>query len=229
MRSSGVLLTGGLLFNLIVTMAWHPSGSEDDHPEIFTAYATDGGWVLTHFGQFVGVEIGLAGLIVLCVALLRTSRARVLAWLGIGATTATATMFAVLQAIDGIALKQAVGAWYVTSGSQKEFRFADAEVVRWLEWGLQSYFRMLLGVTLVLVGSALARAGFRPFWLAWLAAISGVLSLAVGVDVGYNGLEGAFQDLAAVASQAALLIFALGVLVVGLRRGVQGKRAATSP
>jgi hypothetical protein len=35
-------------------------------------------------------------------------------------------------------LKQATEAWLDAVGPQQEIRFADAETVRWTEWGLQS-------------------------------------------------------------------------------------------
>jgi|ERR671925_1570871 hypothetical protein len=44
----GALLVGGFLLNAFVTMAFHPSGDEDNHPAIFTEYANSGGWVATH-------------------------------------------------------------------------------------------------------------------------------------------------------------------------------------
>jgi hypothetical protein len=100
-KLSGGLLVGGFVFNLIVTMAWHPSGAEEDHPAIFTEYANSDGWVLTHVGQFLGVTVALAGLFVLCQAIRLGGEANLLARLGMAALIATATAFAILQAVDG--------------------------------------------------------------------------------------------------------------------------------
>jgi hypothetical protein len=58
-------LLGGFVLNAVVTMAFHPSGDEDDHEAIFTEYADSGGWVAIHLGQFAGVLIVLAGFLVL--------------------------------------------------------------------------------------------------------------------------------------------------------------------
>lgn len=216
-KLSGALLVAGLLFNLIVTMAWHPSGEENNHPEIFAEYAASGGWVLTHFAQFLGVAAALAGLFVLCQALRSTGAATLLSRLGMGALIATVTAFGMLQAIDGITLKEAVDTWAAASGPEKEVRFADAETVRWTEWGLQSYFRILIGLSLLLVGAAILASRLLVSWLGWLLVLGGAASIAVGIDVGYSGLESGFQDTVGLIFQAAMLIAAIGVLVAGVR------------
>jgi hypothetical protein len=71
--------------------------------------------------------------------------------------------------VDGVTLKQAVDAWAAASGTEEATRFADAETVRWIEWGLQSYFRVLLGVAFLLLGAAAvvsrsSRAGSACSW-----------------------------------------------------------------
>jgi hypothetical protein len=214
-RLSGVLLVAGFIFNLIVTMAWHPSGAEDDHPEIFTEYAASDGWVLTHFGQFLGVTVALAGLFALCYAIRTPSRGWLLARFGMAALVGTVTAFAVLQGLDGIALKQNVDAWVAASGAEKDLRFADAETIRWLEWGFQSYFRLLLGLSLLLSGAAILVSRLIASWLGYLLILAGALSIAVGIDVGYSGLESGLQDVVSPASQLLLLIGAIGILAVG--------------
>lgn len=77
-----------------------------------------------------------------------------LALLAADAVVATAASWAALQAVDGVTLKQAVDAWAAASGTEKATRCADAEAVRWAEWGLQSYFRLLLGAAFLLLGAA---------------------------------------------------------------------------
>jgi len=216
-RLSGVLLVAGVLFNLIVTMAWHPSGAEDDHAEIFAEYAASDGWVLTHFGQFLGVAVALAGLFVLCYAIRESTRGRLLAGLGMGALIGTVAGFAILQGLDGIALKQNVDAWVAASGTEKSLRFDDAETVRWLEWGFQSFFRILLGLSLLLTGAAVVVSRVIAAWLGFLLILAGALSIAVAIDVGYAGLESGLQDVVSPASQLVLLIVSVGVLVVGIR------------
>jgi Domain of unknown function (DUF4386) len=212
----GALLLGGFVLNAVVTMAFHPSGDEDDHEAIFTEYADSDGWVATHLGQFLGILLVLAGLLVLSRAL--RDEEPLLARFAAGATIATAATWAVLQAVDGVALKQAVDAWAASSGAEQSSRFADAETLRSVEWGVQSYFRVLFGLTVLLLGVGLVATRLVAGWLGWTAALAGLLSGAIGVDVGYNGLDSGFQDLAVPAFQVVALIFVVGVLVSGARR-----------
>lgn len=101
-------MLGGLVLNGAVTMLFHPSGDEDIHDRIFAEYAQSGSWEWVHLGQFAGVLLVLAGLLLLCRAL--RPRAPHLALLAGGLVVATAAGWAVLQAVDGVALKQAVDA-----------------------------------------------------------------------------------------------------------------------
>jgi hypothetical protein len=212
---SGALLLVGFVVNAIQRMLLHPSGAEDDHEAIFTEYMASDVWVTTHFAEFVLILVAFAGLLVLCHALRRETP--YLALLAAGALIATAATWAVLQGVDGITLKQSVEAWAAASGIEKATRFADAEIVRWIEWGLQSYFRVLLGIAFLLLGAAAVLSRLVPTWLGVLLVLAGLLSLAVGVSVGYAGLESGFQDAVGIALQLVLLVFVVGLLVVGRR------------
>ena len=119
--------------------------------------------------------------------------------------------------MDGITLKQAVEAWVAASGPEKATRFADVETVRWTEWGLQSHFRVLLGVAFLLLGAALVVSRLVPSWLGVLLVVAGLLSLVIGISVGYAGLESGFQDAVGLALQLVVLVFIVGLLVVGGR------------
>jgi Domain of unknown function (DUF4386) len=224
---SGALLLGAFVVNAIQRMLFHPSGAEDDHEAIFTEYAESDAWVATHLAEFVLVLVAFAGLLVLCRAL--WPETPYLALLAAGAIIATGATWAVLQAVDGVTLKQAVDAWAATSGTEEAHRYADAETVRWIEWGLQSYFRVLLGVVFLLLGAAAYVSRLVPSWLGVLLVVGGLLSLAIGVSVGYDGLESGFQDAVALPFQLVVLVFVVGLLVVGRRRARDpGTRAASS-
>jgi len=157
----------------------------------------------------------LAGLLVLWGAL--RPEMPYLAVLAAGTIIATGAIWAVLQAVDGVTLKQAVDAWVAASETEKATRFADAETVRWIEWGLQSYFRVLLGVAFLLLGAAVVVSRLIPSWLGVVLGVGGLLSLALGFSVGYEGLESGFQDPVGIAFQLVLLVFVVGLLVVSRR------------
>jgi hypothetical protein len=159
--------------------------------------------------------MAFAGFILLCSALRRETP--YLALLAAGAIIVTGATWAVLQAVDGVTLQQAVDAWAAASMSEQAARFADAETVRWIEWGLQSYFRVVLGVAFLLLGAAAVLSRLVPSWLGVLLVVCGLLSLAVGLSVGYAGLESGFQDAVGIAFQLVVLVFIVGLLVVGRR------------
>ena len=214
---AGGLVLGGFLLTIVATL-FHPAGHEDDHRAIFAKYADSDAWVTIHLVQFIGVLIALAGLLVLYRTLQVRGEVPRLARFAAGTTIATAAAWAILQAVDGVALKQAVDAWADASGTRKAIRFADAETVRWIEWGVQSYFRVLLGLTFVLFGVAIVATRVVAGWLGWVAVIAGLLTAAIGIDVGYSGLESHFQDALGLPFLLAVVVFAVGMLVTGLRR-----------
>jgi hypothetical protein len=186
--TAGGLFLGGFLFFYVVTQLWHPSGQENNHPVIFTKYAKSDAWIAVHFLQFVGVIVALSGFVVLYRLLEVRGEVPVLARCALGALIATATIWAALQAVDGVTLKHAVDAWISASGPQKAIRFATAETTRWTEWALQSYYRLLLGLTFVLFGVAIVRTGLVYRWLGGVAVLAGVVYAGIGVAVGYSGL-----------------------------------------
>ena len=50
-----------------------------------------------------------------------------------------------LQAVDGVANKQADMAFVTAADAEKAARFASAEAIRWIEWGMRSYGRLRWG------------------------------------------------------------------------------------
>jgi hypothetical protein len=225
LRSSGALLLGGLVVSTAVTALFHPGGNEDVHEDVFARYAASGAWEWVHFAQFVGVLASLAGLVVLHLVL--RSRAPRLSAFAAGMTVATAAVWAALQAVDGVTLKQAVDAWVAADGPERAIRLGDAEVVRWTEWGLQSYFRVTLGAALLLFGATILVTRALAAWTGWMAALAGLVSVAVGIDVAYRGLQSGFQELAVPGFLLAMLALGIGVLVSGRREGEPAAGAGT--
>jgi rhodanese-related sulfurtransferase len=216
LRLAGSLLVGGFVANLIATHV-HPAGHEDDFPVIFAKYADSDAWVAVHLVQFAAVLVVLGGFLALHRVLRLRREAPVLALCALGCTVATAAVWAALQGIDGVALKQAVDAWANASGAEKAMRFADASTVRWAEWGLNSYFRLLLGLTVVLFGLAIARTALVAPWLGWAGLLGGLLYMASGVAVGYAGFESDFESAVGAGAQLLFVVLVVGVLVSGVR------------
>src|SRR5262245_38459806 len=118
LRAPAALLLGGLFTYVVVTFL-HTGGPANHHEAIFEHYAGSHDWAVVHLGQFAGMAVIVAGLLVLHVAL--DLRAAVPFWLArLGAVFAGVALglYGVLQAVDGVALKQAVDAWARTTGAQ---------------------------------------------------------------------------------------------------------------
>jgi hypothetical protein len=196
----------------------HPAGQDDNHPVIFGKYARSDSWFAVHLVQFAAVLIALGGFLALYRLLQLRAESPLLAVVALGATIATAAAWAVLQGVDGVALKHAVDAWAGASGPQKAIRFADAETVRWVEWGVNSFFRLLLGLSFLLYGAAIVRTGIVARWLGWVGMIAGLLYAATGIAVGYEGFESGVGDAAGLPVQLLFVVFVIGVLVSGIRR-----------
>jgi hypothetical protein len=184
--SAWLLLVGQLLY--IVVTQFHAGGDANNHPAVFAEYAGNGIWTAVHLGQFASMAILLAGLLALFFALdVRAGTAR---WAGrFGAASAAAlALYGVLQAVDGVALKHAVNAWASTPDAEKATRFASAEAIRWLEWGVRSYQDFALALALLLFAAAVVRTAWVPRPLAYLMGLSGLAYLVQGLGGRLRGL-----------------------------------------
>ena len=116
----------------------------------------------------------ITGLLTLFFAL--NVRAEAPAWIARLAALVAAValaLYGVLQAVDGVALKQAVDAWASAPDAEKAVRFASAEAIRWLEWGVRSYQSFMLGLTFVL---------FAAIVIVWTARTSRVIGVLMGLS-----------------------------------------------
>jgi hypothetical protein len=188
LRMSATLLFLGVLLSLLAGF-FHPDrANANDHVAAFTEYANSASWTAVHLGQFVGMAVLIAGLLVLFFALSAgAGRQGWAARLGAVGALLTLALYGVLQAVDGVALKHAVDAWAVAPGAEKAARFAGAEVVRWLEWGVRSYQSYMLGLSFLLFGAALARGVRVPRPVGYLMGLSGLAYLAQGWVIGSQG------------------------------------------
>lgn len=186
--AAALLLVGQLLY--IVATQFHTGGPANDHPAIFAAYAASGIWTAVHVAQFTAMAILLAGLLALAIALEGYDEAA--RWAGrFGAALAVAALalYGTLQAVDGVANRQADVAWVSAPDAEKATRFASAEALRWIEWGLRSYHAFALGISLLLFAVAAARPTWLPRPIALLMGLSGLVYLAQGWLVGVEGFS----------------------------------------
>lgn len=141
-----------------------------------------------HLGQFAGMGLIIAGLLVLYFALeLPDGGAAWVARLGAVSAGVALALYGVLQAVDGVALKQALDAWVSAPEAEADARFASAETIRWVEWGVRSYQSYMLGLALVLLGSALALSARLPRAVGYLMGLSGLAYIVQGWVLGSEG------------------------------------------
>ncbi len=190
LRLSAALLLAGQLLYIVVTQ-FHAGGDANDHPAIFAKYADSGIWKAVHVGQFASAAILLAGLFALFFTLdVQAGPARWASRFGAASAVVTLALYGVLQAVDGVGNKQVDEAWVNAPDDEKAARFASAEAMRWLEWGVRSYLDFALGLALLLLAAAVVRTAAIPGAIAYLIGLSGLTYLVQGGVVGSQGFSG---------------------------------------
>jgi hypothetical protein len=190
LRLSATLLFVGLLLYVLAGL-FHPGREPaNNHAAVFAEYASSGTWTAVHLGQFAGMAVVIAGLLALFFAL--NARSGAAGWAGrFGAVAAIVTLglYGVLQAVDGVALKQVVDAWVSAPEAEKAARFASAEAIRWLEWGVRSYQSFMLGLSFALFGAVIVLTARTPPPIGYLMALSGLAYLVQGWVIGSEGFS----------------------------------------
>jgi hypothetical protein len=232
LRMGSVAFLAGIVIFMVSTIGFH-AGTEDpmDNPAVFAVYAQSDPWIAAHIGQFAGLMLIFAGGFVALHRLLLHSESGVasaLAWFGLAAAIITASTYAILQAVDGIAQKIATGSWYAippssTAGSeeQKAITFRVAEGIRWTEIGINSYNRILQGVVALIFGVAITKTALLSRWIGGFGIFAGAATVIAGVGVAYVG----FAPLPIVGDVSTLTSFAwLAILGIFLWRKTMTKK-----
>ena len=205
LRMGAIAFFAGLAIALVSTLVFHPTGTGEElmnNPFIFGVYAEDPLWIASHIGQFAGILLIFAGGFVALHRLLvksESATASALSWFGLVTAIITASTFTILQAVDGIALKIASDTWYAIPPGEEERKaiyLGVAEGIRWNEWGLQSYYRMLWGAASLIFGVAIVKSVVLRKWIGAVGIAAGVVTIASGVVMAYVGFSSA-RDLVA--------------------------------
>ncbi|MFD1213954.1 hypothetical protein ACFQ36_18100 [Arthrobacter sp. GCM10027362] len=216
LRLSAVLLVVGFILYVLAGLL-HPGGPANNHRAVFAEYAGSAGWTAVHLGQFTGMAVVIAGLLVFYFALdLGAGGAAWVARLGAVFAAVALGLYGILQAVDGVALKQAVDAWVGAPEAEKAARFASAESIRWLEWGARSYQSFMFGLALILLGSAVAVTARLPGALGYLMALSGLAYIVQGWVLGSEGFS-ATNTFAILAGYILILAWIIWLVVVAWR------------
>ncbi len=213
--SATLMFIGVLVYS--VALLLHPAGA-NDHQAAFAAYANSSSWTAIHFGQFVGTAGITAGLLVLFFALNVSEGTP--SWLGFFAAVSAVVALAlagVLQAVDGVALKHAVDAWASAPAAEKAARFASAEVIRWLEWGVRSYQDFMFGLTLVLFAITIVWTARITRPIGYVMGLIGLAYIVLGWLEGTEGFS-ATTDVIGMICQYSTPVWIIWLLIVAWRR-----------
>ena len=218
LRLSATLVVIGELLFALVTL-FHADGEANNHPAVFAEYASSASWIAVHLGQFVFMAVLLFGLLVLFFAL--NVRSGALEWVGRFAAVSVVValaLYGVLQAVDGIALKHAVDAWANAPEAEKATRFASAEMMRWLEWGVNSYQNFMYALSLILLATVIVGTARVPRGIGYLMGLAAIPMLVQSQVLGTEGF--AVPLLAGTLSTVALplmLAWSIWLLIVAWR------------
>ncbi len=124
---------------------------------------------------------------------------------------------AVLQAVDGVALKVLVDAWASAAEEQKQSAFQAALAVRQIEVGVASFMALLFGTVFILFGIAIALSDGYLSWLGWLGALGGTGTVAGGLLVAFTGFSTTAMNVA-MPSNLVLMIWMVVIGVLMWRR-----------
>lgn len=170
----------------------HPhEQNPNDFPAVFAEYAASTHWVMLHMGQMI------AGLLVLILGMMAIHRSLIaasgasdgLARAAFGMAVASAAVFIVDQAVDGIALKKMVDGLAIASAPEVALDFRIAQAVRWVVVGLDTGFGFSEGGTIVLFGLAMLTSSHYPKWVGWLGIVNGLAEIAAATATVLTGFS----------------------------------------
>src|SRR5918992_339644 len=192
LKIGSILFIAGMAIAIVSTVI-HPSREDpSNHPLVLAEYASDDSWIAVHIGQFAGGIMVFAGGFVALYLLLVRSESRtayVLAWIGFAVAILSASILAILQAVDGIALKMAVDTWVAAPAEEKAITFTVAEGIRFIEYGTNSIFRVLQGTLAILFGVAIVKSRLLSRWIGGVGVIVGAITIYAGIEVAYLAFE----------------------------------------
>ena len=207
----------GAIIMILSTMI-HPSDEDPfNHPLVLAEYAHSELWVGIHIGQFVGTMMVFVGGFVAIYRLLSNTESSIVSLLGlVGLALAiiTASTFAILQAVDGVALKFAVDSWMASpeGKEEKDTIFRVAEGIRWIEYGVNSVFRLLQGTVVIVFGLVIAKSIIINRWTGIAGVIVGVLTIIAGIEVSYSAF--AYHNFEGIRG-ISMIIFLTWVILLG--------------
>ncbi len=171
---------------LFIAEAFHGGHDPADLEAVLPEYAANPNWEVVHIGQLLGYVLVLVGLIALQRSI-KEGRGAALARLGYVSAVVATAIYAVNQAVDGVAIKFVADEWVSAPAEEKADALRVAEAVRHIEIGLTSFAEVAWGAALLLYGVAIALSDAYPGWLGWMAVAVGIGWIVLGLLVAHSG------------------------------------------
>jgi hypothetical protein len=210
LRIGAVSATLGVI-TIFVADTFHGGHDPADLEAVLPEYAANANWEVVHIGQFLGYALVLVGLVALHRSIVER-RGAALARLGYVTAVVATAIYAVNQAVDGVAIKFVADEWVSAPVAEKADAFRVVEAVRHIEIGLSSFAELTLGAALLLYGLAIALSGAYPGWLGWAAVAVGIGWTMLGLLVAHNGFTQATLTML-VSALLALWVLVLAVFL----------------
>jgi hypothetical protein len=191
-RMGAISMVLGLLLGIGVS-PFHGGTPPEDLQAILPQIAANDYWVVVHLAQFVGDVLMLFGFVALYRSIIEgasTGASPALARMGIVVAVVAEGVYAVNQAVDGIANKFLAQEWVSAAPAEKADAFRLADAVRHIEIGTSSLWALSWGITLLLFGLALALGRAYPRFLGWIAIAVGASQVVSALSLAYNGFPG---------------------------------------
>lgn len=191
-RMGAISMVLGLLLGIGVS-PFHGGTPPEDLQAILPQIAANDYWVVVHLAQFVGDVLMLFGFVALYRSIIEgasTGASAALARMGIVVAVVAEGVYAVNQAVDGIANKFVAQEWVSAAPAEKADAFRLADAVRHIEIGTSSLWALSWGITLLLFGLALALGRAYPRFLGWIAIAVGASQVVSALSLAYNGFPG---------------------------------------
>jgi hypothetical protein len=193
----------------------HPMQADPNNAAAaFAEYAADQRWVAGHLVQFVGAALLMGFMLILSRQLRARSGMRQVAT---GGAIASLAVVAVLQAVDGVALKATVDAWAAAPDADKPVALSAAFAVRQIEIGVAALLSILFGATSALFGLLIHGDGRYPRWIGGAAFAGGAGFAASGVALAKGGFSSIVLNLQ-MPSSLMVLAWVVGVAAIHWRR-----------
>lgn len=169
---------------------FHGGSPPEDLQAVLPQIAANDYWVVVHLAQFVGDVLLLVGFVALYRSITQGGSAGAsgaLALMGIVVAVVSEGVYAINQAVDGIANKFVAQEWVSAAPAEKADAFRLADAVRHIEIGTTSLWVLSGGITLLFFGLAIALGSKYPRLLGWAAIAIGVGMFPGALNLAYAG------------------------------------------